>query len=211
MMSPRYFDAHTHDTSAVDALISVAPDFIPAEGHYYSVGIHPWDTEGLLPADWPAMLARRGADSDVLAIGETGLDKLKGAPLQRQMDVLREHIAVSERVGKPLILHIVRAFPEIIRLKAEIKPVQPWIVHGFRGKPELARELVRHGFYLSMGEKFNQDSALAVPPGRLLAETDESTLTIDEIASRIPNLDSSLAFTIFGIDNRNTLRNADKV
>ena len=159
-----YFDIHTHDLNATRAIISTGPGFPPVAGRFYSVGIHPWEPSGEIDADWLMTIRRRVAEPCVVAVGETGLDKLKGAPLERQMEIMRGHIAVSEESGKPLILHVVKAFPEIIALKNEIKPSQPWIIHGFRGKPQLAGELVRHGFYISLGEHFNQDVPAVVPP-----------------------------------------------
>lgn len=200
-MSHKILDIHTHNTDAVDAVINVGPGFSPESGRIYSVGVHPWDTSA---PDLDKKLALLNADGrlpEVVAIGEAGIDKLRGASVEVQTDVLRRHVLISEEVGKPLILHVVKAFPEIIKLKDELRPVQPWIVHGFRGKPELARELARHGFYISLGERFNPDSVAVIPRDRLLVETDESDCPIESIASRIPDLDISLPFTIFGIDN----------
>ncbi len=199
-MPSDYLDIHTHNLKARNAIISVSPSFSPDEGKIYSVGIHPWDTAEVLPSDWPDMLLRKAQLPSVVAVGETGLDKLKGADLRHQEEIFLKHVEVSEALGKPLILHVVKAFPEIIGLKRRLKPRQPWIVHGFRGKPELARELVNHGFYISFGEKFNEGVTRVVPTERLFAETDESTLPIESIVAKIPNLDNSLPFTIFGID-----------
>ena len=199
----RILDIHTHNADASDAIISVGPGYDFKDDRLYSVGIHPWGTD---TGDIPALLNQLSLDAlrtNVMAVGEAGIDKIKGAPVDRQIEILKAHISISEKVGKPLILHVVKAFPEIIRLKMQTAPTQPWIKHGFRGKPELARELVRHGFYISLGENFNPASALAVPSDRLLTETDESRLPIKDIAGRIPNLDISLPFTIFGIDNLN--------
>lgn len=199
-MDHTYLDIHTHNDKADKAIISVSPGFEPESGKFYSVGIHPWNTELDDLDRRMEMLASDAAREEVVAIGETGIDKLKGAVAERQIDVLRTHIALSEKLHKPLILHIVKAYPEIIRLKKELRPLQPWIIHGFRGKPELAKELVRHGFYISLGERFNKEVADIVPRDRLLAETDESDIAINDIASGIQNLDNSLPFAIFGID-----------
>lgn len=149
------------------------------------------------------MLRALAAEPCVKAIGETGLDtihKVTGSQvadrlsdsqnvhtdlLKMQTELLRYHVALSEELRKPLILHIVKQFGEIIRLKRELRPTQPWIIHGFRGKPELAKELLRHGFYLSYGEKFNPASVAVTPPSRLLIETDESQLPVSIIAKRL--------------------------
>ena len=99
---------------------------------------------------------------------------------------------LSEKNSLPLILHVVKAFPEIIALKKELKPRQPWIIHGFRGKPELAKELHRHGFFLSLGERHNPDAAAIIPAERLLLESDEGTGI-----PMIQNADPALADKIF--------------
>lgn len=202
-MPGKILDIHTHNADASDAIINVGPGFRTEPGKIYSVGVHPWDTSAHDLDERMSMLETDARHREVVAIGETGIDKLKGAPADVQAEVFRRHAALSEELKKPLILHVVKSFPEIIRLKEELKPGQPWIVHGFRGKPELARELIRHGFYISLGERFNSESAVCIPCDRLLAETDESTKTIESIVERIPNLDISLPFTIFGIGNNN--------
>ena len=61
----------------------------------------------------------------------------------------------------------------------------PWIVHGFRGGEELARQLLSHGLYLSFGEKFHEESLRAAWPDHLFAETDESSLTISAIYDKL--------------------------
>lgn len=93
--------------------------------------------------------------------------------MRPETELLRYHYELSETLGKPLILHIVKSFPEIIALKKQWKPAQPWIIHGFRGKPQLARELLAHGFHLSYGKKYNPASLALTPASRLLRETDE--------------------------------------
>lgn len=93
--------------------------------------------------------------------------------LAAQTALLRIHYELSETLRKPLILHIVKSFPEIIALRKQWKPTQPWIIHGFRGKPQLARELLAHGFHLSYGKKYNPASLAITHASRLLRETDE--------------------------------------
>lgn len=200
-MPTDYIDIHTHNLNAHNAIISVSPYFSPDDGKLYSVGIHPWDTLESLPPDWSDVLRTQARKPNVVAVGEAGFDRLKGADLVKQTEIFLTHVEISEAVEKPLILHVVKAFPEMIAFKRRLKPRQPWIVHGFRGKPELARELVKYGFYISLGEKFNPEVLDIVPRDRLFAETDESYLPIDDIISRIYDLDKSLPFTIFGIGN----------
>lgn len=165
-------DIHTHRLDAGDDCIINLPLHVtlPDSG-YFSVGIHPWDTENATDADI-GEIERLAADPRVVAIGETGIDMLRGASVEKQREIFERHIELSERLGKPLILHVVKAFPEIIRLRRLHKPRQRWIVHGFRGKPELARELLHHGFDISIGQVYNPAAAAIIPPECLFHETD---------------------------------------
>lgn len=144
----------------------------------FSVGIHPWDTVKL---DSPDILKREfdildrvAGENAVVAIGETGMDYLKGASLTLQEFVFRHHIELSERLCKPLVIHCVKAWDKLFALHKEYSPRQNWAIHGFRGKPELARQLVSRGIYLSLGKKFNSEIIDVVPHEFILSETDES-------------------------------------
>ena len=102
-----------------------------------------------------------------------------------QMKLLKQQALLSEEKRLPLILHCVKAFNELILLKKEIKPSQAWIIHGFRGKEALATDCLRHGFYLSFGEHFQEDALRTVPLEKLFIETDESRTSIEAIYQSI--------------------------
>lgn len=183
------FDAHTH-TLKENALVCIDPtdrEFDPVAPYLYSAGIHPWR---VAEADDEALerLVALAASPRVIAIGETGLDTVHDGcenQLEAQTELLRRHIELSEKQGMPLVLHVVRRFNEIMALHRELKPRQAWVIHGFRGKPELARQLLREGFYLSYGERANPASVAVTPPDRLLVETDESSLSVGDIAAML--------------------------
>ncbi len=176
-------DIHTHH-HRLNAVVDIDPVGVPLSrlrlerGYMYSVGIHPWNVERATPADLRAVMAL-AVERGVVAIGETGLDTLRPKGCMRMQTALFEwHAALSEEVGKPLILHVVKAWGEIIALRRRLAPSQPWIIHGFRGKPQLAEELVRCGFYLSFGAKFNPMALKVTPPSRRLMETDDSDVPL---------------------------------
>lgn len=178
-------DFHTHHLLATDALISVSPtDFAPMPGKCYAVGIHPWHTEGDVEAQMQA-LAETAQNEQVKAIGETGLDSLRGAPLEVQMRLFERHIALAEALGKPLVIHCVRTSQQVLKAWSESRKSVAWAIHGFRGNARVVAPLVKAGFYISFGERFNADALRAVPLDRLLAETDESTLPIGQIISQL--------------------------
>lgn len=182
-------DIHTHHHDRHDAVINLNDGEMPLDAYIYSAGVHPWDT--VLPDEEIDLRMERVAYlsrlPQVVAIGEAGLDRLRGTSLDLQREILMRQVAISESAGKPMILHVVKAFPEIIRLRKELKPSQSWIIHGFRGKPQLAEELLRAGFHISLGEHFNPVSAAVIPPDRLFVETDESLMPVEQIAARFPH------------------------
>lgn len=143
-------------------------------------------------------------EKNVVAIGETGLDKLRGPEISLQAEAFERHVSVSEGVGKPLIIHCVRAYNELMSMRRRVSPSQAWVVHGFRGKPELARQLVDAGFLLSLGAKFNAATAMAIPSDKLLIESDDSDVDVASIyrsvaAARnqsVPELERSVDGTL---------------
>ena len=139
-----------------------------------------WGLEGQLRR--VEELARR---PEVLAIGECGVDLVKGGPLFRQLQIFKKHVEISEAVGKPLILHVVKATDIIMGLKRDLNPSQPWIIHGFRGKPQTAGMLLKAGILLSFGAKFNPETVASMPAGSILAETDDSPESIYSVIASL--------------------------
>lgn len=174
-------DSHSHKPSPC-AVCSIEPGVAMIDGNFYSIGLHPWH---LTDKSAIGSVETSAADPRVVAIGETGLDKLCAVDIELQSNMLRQHALLAEKYEKPLVLHCVRAWQEIIELHRNISPRQPWMVHGFRGKPTVATSLVREGIYISIGEHFNPDSLRVTPLNMLLAETDESHLSIKEIISKM--------------------------
>ncbi|WP_300764878.1 TatD family hydrolase [uncultured Bacteroides sp.] len=181
-------DIHSHTVSATkeDAITSFCmkdkdtDDFISAK--YISAGIHPWyisPDDIRLQTEWVEQTAIN--DKRVVAIGECGTDKLCDTDMNLQIRALRSCIDISEKLNLPLIIHSVKTSGEIIRLRKTLNPKQTWIIHGFRGKPEQVMQYIRNGFYLSFGKLYNTESLKATPPDKLLFETDESHININDI------------------------------
>ncbi|MBR5102621.1 MAG: TatD family hydrolase [Muribaculaceae bacterium] len=196
-------DSHTHNVNSAYAIISVSPtSFSPQEGHFYSVGIHPWNTAATT-AEELEQLAVVAGHKQVVAIGETGLDSLRGAPLSRQEEIMRRHIDLAEQLGKPLIIHMVRTAQQLLRLKKTLKPALPWIIHGFRGNERVARQLVDAGFFISVGMRFNETAVKIIPDELLLIETDDSQTDINAIAASVAQARCITPQQLIAITNRN--------
>lgn len=181
-----YVDIHTHQEKEGKTILNCYPhEFCPKDGRWYSVGIHPWYVSGASLTDDFEKLKECACHPQVLALGECGLDKRSETDMDLQAIVFERQIELSEEIQKPMILHVVHVYNEIIRLRKEMKPRQPWIIHGFRGKAEIAAQLLRVGFYLSFGEHFSLESLHTIPLDRLFIETDESLLPIEGIYSKV--------------------------
>lgn len=168
-----FADIHTHRPDAgADAIINILPGDTIRPGRWYSIGIHPWDT-GTQPSPqtWQ-LLADTAADPQIVAIGECGLDALRGAPLPQQETIFLRHVQLSEQLHKPLIIHAVRTIHHILRLHGTLRPTQPWIIHGYRGNPTAAAQLIAAGIHLSFGPRHNPHTYAATPSHLRHRETD---------------------------------------
>jgi len=93
-----------------------------------------------------------------------------------------------------VIIHCVKSWQSLIRIRHIPAPSVPWLIHGFTGKPELAGRLVMEGFYLSFGAALLQeetrlpDSFRRTPSNRLFLETDESSASIGEIYEKAASI-----------------------
>lgn len=165
----------------------------PERGQYYSVGMHPWNLS-LLHWNEDAIsrmliiMEQLATYKEVVAIGEAGLDKLRITDHVKQqfcIQLLLRQIQISETSGKPLILHLVKAQDEILDLRKKLHPSQQWIVHGFRGKPIQASQLLAAGIEVSLGQHFNLSTACFLPPENLFLETDNAGVDIYAILDAV--------------------------
>ena len=182
------FDFHTHDLTAPpgtaivnlpDALLLAPDTFRPVSGALYSAGIHPWITATADTATLDAMLDglhRLIRRHSLVAVGECGIDLLRGAPIEVQEALFLRQARMARDAGLPVTIHCVRAFHHLLRLHAQQRPLRPWTIHGFRGKPALARQLLDAGFDLSFGPQHNDESYALTPPNRRHDETDADPL-----------------------------------
>ncbi len=151
----------------------------------YSMGIHPWYIQ---PVHWEQQLDSLREFSThprVLAIGECGLDKVCTTPFPLQEELFRNQVTWANSIGKPLIIHCVRAWEEVLKTLEDAVVTVPVIFHGFAKNEQLARRLTAKGYYISLGKVLQypgKESLLQViPPEQLFLETDDADIPIGEI------------------------------
>lgn len=165
-----FIDFHSHHPSLRGEL--VVQDGVDTRGR------HPWHLAAAPSQSGDGSRREEGSEArrGLLAIGESGLDRLCSTPYDLQLQVFREEVALSEELRKPLFLHCVRAIDDVLRLRRELGARQPYIWHGYRGHALQLRQLLPHGFYFSFGFRHDREALIACPPDRLLLETDDDTL-----------------------------------
>ncbi len=153
----------------------------------YSVGLHPWHVnEESLQSDLE-MIRRISDHPQIIAIGEAGLDKAINTPYSTQLKAFWEQILIAGSVGKPMIIHCVRAYNELIELRSETKDMRPWIIHWFNSNVEMGLQLIGKDFYLSFGHMlFNEQSKAyraftKLPLDRIFLETDDTGYSIHDV------------------------------
>lgn len=171
-----FSDIHSHSLRGADIITNLYPgdDITGNIGDvWYSIGIHPWHTDTTDDELDKALatLSAAAADPRVVAIGEAGLDALRGADADTQERIFTAQIQIAERLQLPLIIHCVRRYGRLMELHKQLRPTTQWVIHGFRGKAELARQLSAQGIGISLAAP-RQDIAAVVPQKLLFHDSD---------------------------------------
>jgi TatD DNase family protein len=193
-------DFHTHDLKpdkSIQLLNCFAQDLPKADdGNLYSTGLHPWHLESVEIRECLQAMEQAMNLPHIVAVGECGIDKAIDTELVWQEYYFRKQAEMARKYEKPLIIHCVRAYAEVMRMKKEVRSSLPWIIHGFRANEQTAASLVKNGFYISVGGKLLDDprkikAFSMIPLDRLFLETDdthESINSVYEQAARLLNI-----------------------
>jgi TatD DNase family protein len=186
----KYIDIHTHHLKHYSGVITIYNQRAGLSENEelvstpVSFGLHPWDCDKF---PFSEVTHKVNFFKQLYAIGECGFDKNASGTIDCQKMVFIQHVELSENIHKPLIIHCVGLFNELITLKNNLNSSQPWIIHGFSGHPQLAAQLIKENFILSFGDSIFKpgskaaDSLRSLPSGTFFLETDESERPIQEI------------------------------
>lgn len=185
----RLLDFHTHlhnieryrGDSTVIAVRSLMPDEETDDrSDLFTVGIHPMDEQRY--ADPEGLLLRRIDElgERFLGIGECGWDRRSSWSMEEQTALVRRHILLADQLCCPLILHVVGGWHLLLR-ERRAHPEGVWVVHGFRGKPALLRQLEEAHIEVSLHPQYRWEE---VPKRPFFLESDESSIPLTETYSR---------------------------
>jgi len=184
-----FFDFHHHKKNIPNGIYNLNIEQIPAD-FPYSIGIHPKDID-VNNLDNQFKWMRNMISENCFAIGECGLDSFAEAEEKIQEEVFLRQIRFANEVKKPIIIHCVRKFYEVISFKKYAE--QPMIIHGFNKKERIAEDLLKNNFYLSFGKAvlYNlslQNTLKITPLDKIFLETDNDDFSIEELYGKVSEI-----------------------
>jgi TatD DNase family protein len=163
------------DWPQVAKLAENHPDFVRP-----TFGLHPWFAHQRSNR-WLETLISYLDHFPHASIGECGLDRwIKHPALDEQLATFLPQLALARERHLPITIHALKAWgPLLEAFKKEPPPTHGFLLHSFGGSPELIAQLTPLGARFSFSGYFLQpkkasilESYRAVPPDRLLLETD---------------------------------------
>ncbi|MCF6184653.1 MAG: TatD family hydrolase [Bacteroidales bacterium] len=184
-----FIDIHTHNKIQKNfALINLFPDDISeiSETKFYSAGIHPWEVTKINIPKQLFVIENAVKLKNIIAVGEIGLDKLR-PDFELQKDVFLKQLHIAATYKKPLIIHCVKAYFELLEILKKENLSIPIIIHRYSGNITIAAELIKFGCFFSFGhELFNEKSKTPkvfkkIPVKNIFLETDDADISIEKV------------------------------
>lgn len=180
-----FFDVHCHSILPRGIFNKELSDKLP--NSYFSVGLHPKDINNDFQRNLE-IIKQQSVEENCLAIGECGLDALVEVDEVLQEKIFEEQIYWANEIQKPVIVHCVRRFSQLLKFQKIAKV--PLIVHGFNKKRTIAMELLNKGFYLSFGNAllYNetlQDLVRDLSIDKIFLETDTAKIEIKNLYQKL--------------------------
>ena len=184
-----FFNFHHHNPQISYGIYNSTPEEKISE-HYFSVGIHPQSIDEQWENDLEN-LKMISQNPKCLAIGECGLDALVNIDENLQKKIFEAQILWANQIQKPVIIHCVKRFQELIPFQKIAKV--PLIIHGFNKKKAIADEMLKHGFYLSFGKSVLHNLSLQttlkeIPLEKIFLETDNADFDIAELYQKVAEI-----------------------
>lgn len=188
-----YINIHTHQNDAAINKISIIDwsTSIKAQStnlSYFSAGLHPWFIDEINAENQFKEIAEQAIQTNCMAVGECGLDKIKGPALSIQKPLFERQIELAIQLKKPVIVHCVQAFDMLSSIIKKYQHKVVFIVHGFNQNEQIAAQLLKQGVYLSFGKALlnGKNERLKyifeqTPNNKIFVENDDSSYAIEQI------------------------------
>ena len=185
----KFINLHTHFYTNSDSILEIVnqypnefEDAIP----HYSIGIHPWYISDERVSEDLNFIKTKLQLKECIALGECGLDKRIEKKMDLQINVFESQLYLLNEIPKPVILHCVAAFDEVISCKKDSLLQSPFIIHGFSKNIPLAKQLLNQDFYLSFGKYLLRNPEMEsvfkyVPNDKIFLETDTISESLEEV------------------------------
>lgn len=175
----------------------------------YSIGLHPWYIQASTWRQAFIALQQYSRQQQVFAIGECGLDKVCETDFALQEEVFVSQLLWANEINKPLVIHCVRAFEEVMYSLKKNQNKVPVIFHGFNKNRILAEKLIEKGYWLSFGKDLlhenMQEVFAALPLDKIFLETDDATAGIGSIYQSAASIKNISTEQLILQINKNTL------
>jgi TatD DNase family protein len=170
-------------------------------GVFATAGMHPHDAE-LFDDAAGARIEELLHDPRIVAVGECGLDFFRmRSSKEDQVRALKVHIALSNESGKPMVVHVRDAWPEVLRVLDE-GSAERVVIHCFSGDATIARECAERGYWISFAGNLTypknehlRQAARVVDIDRILVETDSPFLAPQTLRGA-DNEPANIAYTV---------------
>jgi len=201
-----YFDFHVHflkkSSHAVCCLDITELEKLKEMRTFFTLGIHPWFIN---PKTFSGKLQKlECVVKDLknthliqyfLGLGECGLDRLHGPEFKLQKNIFESTVSLAKEMNLPMVIHCVKAYPELISVHNRFQNQPKWTIHGFSGNFTNAKKLIDLNIMLSFGPNLLKSENLKkifsnLPLEMIFLETDEKNIPIKLLYEKAAKLRS---------------------
>lgn len=157
----------------------------------FSTGIHPKLIDNTFAQKFQ-IVKHLASLPNCAAIGECGIDVFSSATVAEQKETFIKHLHLAQQFSKPVIIHCVRAYSEIISALNATRFSLPVVMHSYNGNIQTSQQLIRReNIYFSFSDKCLTPNCSAsksldiIPLERIMIETDNSSSPLKPIISLI--------------------------
>jgi TatD DNase family protein len=188
-----YIDIHCHKINIARSIFSLPSLFVSELNmeveldQPVSIGLHPWNIKLSEVVDNLSVLESLSRNENVLAIGECGLDRNISVLIDKQIEIFKHQINIANEVKKPMIIHNVKSYSDILNILKNDDVKTPWILHGYNANKIISKKLLEYDVYFSFGDSILKNSSRTtevlseIPLDRIFFETDDGESIIYEI------------------------------